>query len=96
MNSSARKERFVEQHVTYALEMNGKFFVIEHVPARVCVETGEQLFSPDTVEHLQRTIWGRRKPARMIETPVFDFAHPTRRVPRTRQQRTGVRSRRTG
>ena len=75
MNSIARKETFVERHVTCALEMNGKFFVIEHVPARVCVETGEQLFAPDTVERLQRTIWGRRKPARVIETPVFEFAH---------------------
>ncbi|MBI3371104.1 MAG: hypothetical protein HY017_04990 [Betaproteobacteria bacterium] len=57
MNLSARKETFVEQPVTYALEMNGKFFVIEHVRAGVCVETGEQLFSPDTVEYLERTIW---------------------------------------
>lgn len=96
MNSSTRKETFVERQVTYALEMNGKFFVIEHVPARVCVETGEQLFSPDTVEHLQRTIWGRRKPARVIETPVFEFARPTQRAPRTRQQRAGARSRRAG
>ena len=28
---------------------------------------------PDTVEHLQRTIWGKRKPVRVIETPVFEL-----------------------
>ena len=98
MDLSARKETFVKQPVTYALEMNGKLFMIEHVPARVCVETGEQLFSPDTVECLQRTIWGKRKPVRVIETPVFEFARPLRRSPRKRQQRAGARSRsrRTG
>ncbi len=44
--------------VTYTLEMDGKFVIIENVPARVCVETGEQLFLPKTVERLQQTIWG--------------------------------------
>ena len=79
MNTESRKETFVEQQVTYTLGVRGKLFVIEHVPARVCVETGEQLFSPETVERLQRTIWGRRKPKRFIETPVFEFGGPTRR-----------------
>ena len=27
--------------VTYAIEMDGKFIIVENVPARVCVETGE-------------------------------------------------------
>jgi YgiT-type zinc finger domain-containing protein len=76
-------ETFVEQQVSYTLEVRGKFFIIEHVPARVCVETGEQLFSPETVERLQRTIWGRKQPNRLLETPVFEFAGLTRRSART-------------
>ena len=67
-------ETFVEREVTYALAMGGKFFIVERVPARVCVETGEQLFSPDTVERLQRIIRLQGKPVRTIETPVFEFA----------------------
>jgi len=51
------KEPLVEQKVTYTLEVNGKLIVIENVPARVNLETGEQLFSPETVEHLQKLIW---------------------------------------
>ena len=82
MNIESARETFVEQQVTYTLEVRGKFFVIEHVPARVCVETGEQLFSPETVERLQRTIWGRKQPNRFLETPVFEFAGPTRRSTR--------------
>ena len=83
MNADLPKETFVAQQVTYTLEVRGKFFIIEHVPARVCVETGEQLLSPETVERLQRTIWGRKQPNRLLETPVFEFAGPTRRATRT-------------
>nr|MCF6373328.1 YgiT-type zinc finger protein [Tychonema sp. BBK16] len=64
----------VEQKVTYTLEINGKFIIIENVPARVCLETGERFFSPEIVEQLQKMIWEDRKPIRVIETPVFEFA----------------------
>lgn len=43
------KETMIETEVTYTLEHHGKFFLIEHVPARLCWETGEQYFSPETV-----------------------------------------------
>ena len=68
------KETFVEQTVTYTLEADGKFIVIEHVPARVCVETGERFFSPEVVERLQKIVSEQRQPARFISTPVFEFA----------------------
>ena len=62
-----------EAKVTYTLQMDGNFFIIENVPARVCVETGEQFFSPETVERLQQTILGREKPKKVVETPVYEF-----------------------
>lgn len=68
------EETMRETRVTYTLEMDGKFLLVENVPARVCVETGEQLFSPETVERLQQTIWGQEKPKKTIETPVYEFA----------------------
>jgi YgiT-type zinc finger domain-containing protein len=73
MPSEALEETFVEQTVTYTLEVQGRFVLIEHVPARVCVQTGERLFSPETVERLQRIIWEEHVPSRVIETPVFEF-----------------------
>ena len=74
MRSDQWKETLVEQKVTYTLEVNGKLIVIENVPARVNLETGEQLFSPDTVERLQKMIWEREKPKRVIQVPVYEFA----------------------
>jgi YgiT-type zinc finger domain-containing protein len=67
-------ETYVEQEVTYTLEVGGKLIVVEHVPARVCVETGEQLFAPHVVERLQSIASGKDKPTRTLQTPVFDFA----------------------
>ncbi|MDJ0734189.1 MAG: YgiT-type zinc finger protein [Nostocaceae cyanobacterium] len=67
-------EKLVEQKVTYSLEMNGKFYLIENVPARVNPETGEQFFSPETVERLQEIIFNQEKPVRFLETPVYNFA----------------------
>jgi len=67
------KETMVESKVTYTLEHEGRFFIVENVPARVCRETGEQFFAPETVEHIQSIIKGRRNPDRMIETPVYNY-----------------------
>ena len=69
------KETMVEKEVTYTLEVNDRFFIIEHVPARVCQETGEMLFAPETVERLQQAVFGNLKPSRVIETPVFEYAN---------------------
>jgi YgiT-type zinc finger domain-containing protein len=68
------KETMIETEVTYTLEHDGKFFLIEHVPARVCRETGEQYFSPETVHHIQRLIKTQKRPDKVIETPVYEYA----------------------
>ncbi len=67
-------ETMIETHVTYTLEHEGKFYLIHHVPARVCRETGEQYFSPETVEHIQFLIKSNKAPERVIETPVYEYA----------------------
>jgi hypothetical protein len=74
MVAGIREEKLIEQKVTYTLLKEGKFYIIENVPARVNVETGEQFFSPQTVERLQRIIWEKQQPIRVIQTPVFEFA----------------------
>ncbi len=68
------KETMIETEVTYTLELDGRFCLIEHVPARVCRETGEQYFAPETVEHIHALIRGNRAPAKVIETPVYEYA----------------------
>jgi hypothetical protein len=74
MNDLNRIEKLVDSTVTYTLYKDGQVYVIENVPARVDEETGEQYFSPQTVEQLQTIIRERRKPSRFIRTPVYEFA----------------------
>lgn len=69
-----KNETMRDERVTYTLEKDGKFYIIENVPARVCVETGEEFFAPETVDSLQKIILTGRKPKKTIETPIFEFA----------------------
>jgi len=74
MSKKEQEETMITKKVTYTLEVNGKIIIIENVPARVSLETGEQFFSPETVERLQQMVWEKKKPSRMIKVPVFEFA----------------------
>jgi len=74
MVSTYPKETFVPEKVRYTIDIDGKLLVIEHVPARVCLETGEQLFPAETVERIQQLILNKQQPRRVMEAPIFEFA----------------------
>ena len=59
--------------VSYNIIFEGRLVVVENVPAEVCGQCGEQYFAPNTVEILQKTVWSKKKPKRIIETPVYDL-----------------------
>ena len=73
---TAWNEPLVEQTVTYHIEIDGRLLLVENVPARVNVETGERYFAPETVERLQQVVWeqSRPRPVRTIQTPVYEYA----------------------
>ena len=62
------------QLIRYSLSMNDRLILVDHVPAEVCNRCGEVTLSPDVVERLQQTVWHQDTPARVIETPVYEFA----------------------
>ena len=64
-------ETLVDAKVTFRIELDGRLLLVENVPARLNVETGEKHFSPETVERLQQAVWERCRPVRTIETPVY-------------------------
>jgi YgiT-type zinc finger domain-containing protein len=68
------KETLVDTKVTYTLECDGQFFIVENVPARVCAENGERYFAPETVERLQEIIKSKNRPAKVVETPVYEYS----------------------
>jgi hypothetical protein len=68
------QETLVEKQVTYTLSLNSQLILIENVPARVNEETGEQFFSPTTVERLQQTILNNQEPDHFIQVPVYNYS----------------------
>ena len=73
MSADWPTEQFIDQRVTYTLQAGDKLVLIENVPVRVCVQTGERLFSPEVVERLQEIAWEQKIPVRVVETLVFEF-----------------------
>ena len=68
-------ETFTDELVTYTFEVEGRFVMVENVPARVCRETGERLFDAETVEHVYQLVWGKElQPKRIVQTPVYEYA----------------------
>lgn len=73
MTDSMSEEKLVERRVTYTLVKEGQLIIVDNVPARVNEETGEQFFSPQTVEKLQKILREKQRPVRFIQIPVYDF-----------------------
>jgi hypothetical protein len=71
------QEILAEKKVTYTLNLNGNIVLIENVPARVNEETGEDFFSPSTVERLQQTILETEKPDHFTQVPVYNYLNNT-------------------
>ena len=69
--SNTQTQDLVQTQVTYTLEVNGEFFLIENVPARVDLDSGEQFFAPNTVKRIQEIILNRESPSRFTQTPVY-------------------------
>ena len=67
-------EPLVDQNVTYHIEIDGRLVLIENVPARVNVETGERYFAPETVERLQQAVWELCRLVCTVQTPVFEYS----------------------
>ena len=67
------KGALVKRKVSYVIEFKGRIHIVEHVPAMECPQCGERLYSPETVDKIQKAIWQDRKADRIVETPVIDY-----------------------
>ena len=74
MSSENKMKHLKNKTVRYTLLRGDQFVIVENVPARVDVETGEEFFSPQTVEQLHKIILEQDKPVRTIKTPVYEYS----------------------
>ena len=58
--------------VTHTVRHKGEVIVIDHVPAEVCDVCGDVLFSPETIQHIEKLL--ARMPAPAAKVPLYEYA----------------------
>jgi YgiT-type zinc finger domain-containing protein len=51
--------------------IDGKYVLVEGIPACICTRCGEATFSRDTTERIRRMVHGEAQPVRAVAMDVF-------------------------
>ncbi len=63
----------VERKITLDLRLGEDLMVIEEVPATVCENCGERVFTPEVTRQVQTVAQERKERSRTILVPVFSL-----------------------
>jgi YgiT-type zinc finger domain-containing protein len=64
------------RHIRYDLWVRKKLFVIDDVPAEVCVRCGETVFTPQVTENILSSIQSSKQHTRkVISVPILTLKH---------------------
>ncbi|MCU0480420.1 MAG: YgiT-type zinc finger protein [Anaerolineae bacterium] len=61
-----------EQHITRLQQYQGRWFIIENVPALVCSQCGEVYYTPDAHDHVIDLLTSQTSPVRFETVAVLD------------------------
>ena len=67
-------ERYRYELVDEAFVVDGAITFVKQIPARVCENCGDVIFSRETTEKVRRIIHGESKPISRVEVPVYEYA----------------------
>ena len=62
-----------EELVEEIFQIDGKYVLIDRIPATVCNRCGEETFSGETAEKIRLMVHGQAKPKKSIPLKVFEF-----------------------
>nr|VFJ73006.1 MAG: YgiT-type zinc finger domain-containing protein [Candidatus Kentron sp. FM]VFJ73963.1 MAG: YgiT-type zinc finger domain-containing protein [Candidatus Kentron sp. FM]VFK21036.1 MAG: YgiT-type zinc finger domain-containing protein [Candidatus Kentron sp. FM] len=65
---------FRHDAVEEVFQVDGRYILIEDIPATVCMRCGEKTFDAQTAEAIRRRLHGEGRAQRSVEMAVF--AHP--------------------
>jgi YgiT-type zinc finger domain-containing protein len=68
--SQESREEFVDE----GFQIDGKYMLVDHIPANVCARCGEETFSREKTEKILLMVHGQAKPKKSITLEVFEFA----------------------
>jgi len=66
-------EDFRVEYVNEVFNIDGKFHLVENIPANVCSHCGEEVFSRETMERIRVMLHSEEKPLRSISLDVFSY-----------------------
>jgi len=64
--------------VNEIFQINGKFYLVEQIPATVCSHCGEESFSRETTEWIRVMLYGKTQPIKSISVDVFAYQPESR------------------
>lgn len=64
---------FRREDVEEVFCVDGRYMLVEHIPATVCAQCGEKTFDANTAEGIRRMLHERRQPARAVAMDVFAY-----------------------
>ena len=67
--------RLARETITFTQTIGDKMFIVTDVDADVCVQCGEQLLSPDTVDQIQELI-EHGQSVEIRQVPVYRLPRP--------------------
>ena len=56
MNCFKCEEKLIEKKVNYMVDLENTIIIIKGVPAKVCVNCGEQYFNDETSENIEKIV----------------------------------------
>ena len=62
-----------EELVEEIFQIDGKYVLVDRIPATVCVRCGEETFSRETTERVRLLVHGNAKPTKSLALQVFEF-----------------------
>ena len=73
MCSVCRAHEGREDLVEEVFQIDGKYVLVDRIPAMVCVRCGEETFSRETTEKVRSLVHGQAKPTKSLALEVFEF-----------------------
>lgn len=63
--------KYTNTNVNKVFNIDGEVYLVNNIPAKVCVKCNEESFSRDTLAHIQSIIYG--KPQKYIKAKAFEY-----------------------
>jgi YgiT-type zinc finger domain-containing protein len=54
--------------------IDGRYVLVEGIPASICTRCGDATFSRETTERIRRMVYGEAQPVRSVAMEVFAYA----------------------